>query len=169
MRKVTLYLDVDGVVCPFGATGLTPWGSAWRLANAGLLEVAYARELVDGLNGLEGVPGVRCVWLTSWEDMAPQYLCPAIGLNAGQWPYLAAESGGTGAGWWKLRAIQEDLGRSGADALVWIDDQLNYEQEAQAWAGILGRRIMLVSPDPRRGISPGEWAAVRTFLERPVF
>jgi hypothetical protein len=169
VRNVTLYLDVDGVVCPFGATGRTPWGSAWHFANAGLLEVAYARELVDGLNGLAGLPGIRCVWLTSWEEMAPHYLCPAIGLNAGGWPYLTAEDGGAGAEWWKLRAIQADLVSSGAGALVWIDDQLNYEHEAQAWARILGRRIMLVSPDPRRGISPGELAAVRTFLERPVF
>jgi len=169
VRNVTLYLDVDGVVCPFGATGRTPWGSAWRFANAGLLEVAYARELVDGLNNLARLPGVRCVWLTSWEDMAPHYLCPAIGLNAGGWPYLAAEDGGTGSDWWKLRAIQADLGRSGADALVWIDDQLNFEQDAQAWARILGRRVMLVSPDPRRGISAGELAAVRAFLEGPVF
>jgi hypothetical protein len=101
--------------------------------------------------------------------MAPHYLCPAIGLNAGGWPYLAAEDGGTGSDWWKLRAIQADLGRSGADALVWIDDQLNFEQDAQAWARILGRRVMLVSPDPRRGISAGELAAVRAFLEGPVF
>jgi hypothetical protein len=169
MRNVTLYLDVDGVVCPFGATGRTPWGSPWRLGNAGLLEVAYARELVEGLNELARLPGIRCVWLTSWEDMAPQYLCPAIGLNAGTWPYLAAEAGGTGENWWKLRAIQADLGRFGTDALVWIDDQLNYEREAQAWARILGRRIMMVSPDPRRGISPDELAAVKSFLEGPVF
>lgn len=169
MRNVTLYLDVDGVVCPFGPTGLTPWGSAWQLANAGLLEVAYAQELVDGLNGLALLPGVRCVWLTSWEEMAPRYLCPAIGLNAGHWPCLVAESGAGGTDWWKLRAIQADLDRSGTDALVWIDDQLSFEQDAQAWARILGRRVMMVSPDPRRGISPDELAAVESFLEGPVF
>ncbi|MDQ0678471.1 hypothetical protein QFZ30_001853 [Arthrobacter pascens] len=71
--------------------------------------------------------------------------------------------------WWKLRAIQDDLDTSRADALVWIDDQLRFEQEAQAWARILGPRILMVSPDPRRGISPGELAAVRSFLEQPVF
>jgi hypothetical protein len=169
VRNVTLYLDVDGVVCPFGPTGQTPWGSAWKPAAAGLLEVAYAQELVDGLNVLAGQPGLRCVWLTSWEEMAPHYLCPAIGLDAGGWPYLVAESGGSGENWWKLRAIQEDLAESGADALVWIDDQLAFEAEAQSWARILGRRIMLVSPDPRRGISPDELAAISSFVEGPVF
>ena len=169
MQNVTLYLDVDGVVCPFGATGQTPWGSGWSLANAGMLEVAYAGELVDGLNGLARLPGVRCVWLTSWEDMAPQYLCPAIGLAGARWPWLTAAGAGTGEGWWKLTALQEDVASTTPDGIVWIDDQLGYEEEARAWAGFLGARILVISPDPRRGISPAELAAVNAFVTRPLF
>jgi hypothetical protein len=52
---------------------------------------------------------------------------------------------------------------------VWIDDQLRYEQDAQAWAGILGARILPISPDPRRGISPAELNAVIAFVAEPVF
>jgi hypothetical protein len=169
VKSISLYLDVDGVICPFGPAGRTGWGSDWNYANAGLLSVAFAQELVVGLNGIAALAGLRCVWLTSWEDLAPEYLSPAIGLDAGRWPYLTADGGGTGETWWKLRAIQEDLDRSRADALVWIDDQLRFEREAQSWARILGQRILMVSPDPRQGISPGELAAVRSFLERPVF
>ncbi|MET3721493.1 MULTISPECIES: HAD domain-containing protein [unclassified Arthrobacter] len=171
MRNVNLYLDVDGVVCPFGATGRTPWGSDWSLANAGMLEVAYAGELVDGLNGLARLPGLRCVWLTSWEDMAPQYLCPAIGFAGGRWPWLTAAGAGAGAGesWWKLAALQEDVATTTPAGIVWIDDQLRYEQEAQAWAEILGARILVLSPDPRRGISPAELAAVTAFVTGPLF
>ncbi|MBT2533814.1 hypothetical protein J7E83_17115 [Arthrobacter sp. ISL-48] len=169
MTRASLYLDVDGVVCPFGPVGESEWGSEWRFANAGLLSVAFAQELVDGLNSLASRAGLRCVWLTSWEDLAPEYLCPAIDLHAGHWPYLTADGETTGEGWWKLRAIQEDVAASGPDALVWIDDQLRFEQEAQAWARFLGRRILLVSPDPRRGISPRELSSVRSFLEQPVF
>lgn len=169
MRNVTLYLDVDGVVCPFGATGKTPWGSGWILANAGVLEVAYAGQLVDGLNWLSRLPGVRCVWLTSWEEMAAEYLCPAIGLAGGHWPCLTADGAGTGEGWWKLAALQEDLVANAPDGIVWIDDQLRYEQEALAWAGFLGRRILTVSPDPRRGISPAELAAVGAFVTEHLF
>lgn len=169
MRRASLYLDVDGVICPFGPAGQTEWGTEWRYASAGLLSVAYAPELVDGLNALAGRAGLRCVWLTSWENLAPEYLCPSIGLDAANWPYLTAAGEGTGAGWWKLRAIQDDVDRTGPDAVVWIDDQLQYEETAQAWAGILGRRILLVSPDPRRGISRAELDAVRSFLDQPVF
>ena len=164
-----MYLDVDGVVCPFGATGTTPWGTGWSLANAGLLEVAYAGELVAGLNGLARLPGLRCVWLTSWEDMAPRYLCPAIGLDGGRWPWLTAEGAGAGEGGWKLTALQEDVAATTPNGIVWIDDQLRFEQDAQAWAGILGARILAISPDPRRGISPAELAATSAFLSEPVF
>ncbi|MHC6595007.1 HAD domain-containing protein [Arthrobacter sp. C152] len=165
----TLYLDVDGVICPFGPTGATGWGSAWQQADAGLLPVAFAAELVAGLNSLARTPGLRCVWLTSWEELAPQYLCPAVGLDGSRWPYLTAGGSAGGNGWWKLSAIQEDVEETRPGTVAWIDDQLAFEAEAQHWAGFLGRRILTVSPDPRRGISPAELARVRAFLSRPVF
>jgi hypothetical protein len=58
---------------------------------------------------------------------------------------------------------------TGPEAVAWIDDQLDFEAEAQAWARLLGRRIRLVSPHPRLGISPADLAAVRTFLTQPMF
>lgn len=169
MRNVTLYLDVDGVICPFGPAGSSEWGSEWCHADAGLLPVAYAQELVDGLNDLAGRPDVACIWLTSWEEMAPEYLCPAIGLDGGRWPYLTADGGNTGERWWKLAALQADLERSSPERIVWIDDQLRFEKEAQQWAKFLGARILLVSPDPRLGISPAELESVTSFLIPPLF
>ncbi len=165
----TLYIDVDGVICPFGPDGTTGWGSRWEYADAGLLPVAYARELVAGLNGIAAMAGVRCVWLTSWEELAPQYLCPAISLDGARWPCLTAAGAGTGEGWWKLRAIQDDVERTGPDAIAWIDDQLAFELEAQSWVRLLGRRAMAVSPDPRRGISPSELERIGKFVQQPLF
>ncbi|MGN7148273.1 HAD domain-containing protein [Arthrobacter sp. SAFR-179] len=165
----TLYLDVDGVVCPFGPGGTTGWGSAWQHADAGLLPVTFAAELVAGLNYLALTPGLRCVWLTSWEELAPQYLCPAVGIKGSSWPYLAADGAAGGTGWWKLRAIQEDVENTGPDAVAWVDDQLGFEAEAQSWARFLGRRILTVSPHPRQGITPAELDLLRSFLSRSVF
>jgi len=165
----TLYIDVDGVICPFGPEGDSGWGSGWQYSDAGLLPVVYAPELVDGLNGIAATAGLRCVWLTSWEELAPQYLCPAISLDGARWPYLTAAGAGSGAGWWKLRAIQDDVESTSPDAVAWIDDQLMFEAEARSWARLLGRRILALSPDPRRGISPVELEQIRSFLERPLF
>lgn len=164
MRNVSLYLDVDGVICPFGATGVTDWGSRWQISDAGLLEVTYARELVESLNQLSRTPGLRCVWLTSWEEMAPEYLCPAIGLAGREWPVLASDGLGGGESWWKLQALQQDIEGSAPDRAVWIDDQLEFEAAASAWASILGPRLLLISPHPRRGMSRAELDAVRAFL-----
>lgn len=164
MGNVSLYLDVDGVICPFGATGNTDWGSGWKSSDAGLLEVRYARELVESLNQLARTPGLRCVWLTSWEGMAPEYLCPAIGLAGQEWPVLVGDGLGAGDTWWKLQAIQKDIEASAPDRAVWIDDQLEYEQDARAWASFLGARILLISPHPRRGLSRAELESVRAFL-----
>ncbi|PNI07180.1 hypothetical protein CXX84_17615 [Arthrobacter sp. AFG7.2] len=165
----TLYIDVDGVICPFGPEGTSGWGSGWQYSDAGLLPVAYARELVAGLNGIAALAGVRCVWLTSWEELAPQYLCPAINLDGQRWPFLTAARSGAGAGWWKLRAIQEDVETTSPDAVVRVDDQLAFEADAQAWVTFLGRRLLALSPDPRRGISPAELGQMRSFLEQPLF
>ncbi|HJV98549.1 MAG TPA: HAD domain-containing protein [Arthrobacter sp.] len=169
MEDVTVYMDVDGVICPFGPAGRSEWGTEWCHADAGLLPVAYAQELVDGLNALAEAQDVRFVWLTSWEEMAPEYLCPAIGLDGARWPYLTAGGGNTGEGWWKLAALQADLERGNRKRVVWIDDQLRFEREAQRWARFLGARILLVSPDPRTGISPTELDSVGAFVSPPLF
>jgi hypothetical protein len=162
--NVSLYLDVDGVICPFGATGASDWGSRWEISDAGLLEVAYAPELVESLNALSRTPGLRCVWLTSWEEMAPEYLCPAIGLAGHEWPVLASDGLASGESWWKLQALQRDIEASAPDRAVWIDDQLDYEGVARAWASIIGTRLLLISPHPRRGLSRAELESVRAFL-----
>lgn len=164
VTKVSLYLDVDGVICPFGATGSTDWGSAWGRSAVGLLEVSYAVELVTALNDLAGRPDLRFVWLTSWERMAPEFLCPAVGLAGQDWPVLANEGLGSGDSWWKLNAIQQDLETVPSERAVWIDDQLNFERAASAWAAFLGPRLLLISPDPRRGLSRSELESVRAFL-----
>jgi hypothetical protein len=164
VRNVSLYVDVDGVICPFGATGNTDWGSGWKTSDAGLLEVTYAGEVVESLNKLAGTPGLRCVWLTSWEAMAPEYLCPAIGLAGQEWPVLVSDGLAGGESWWKLRAIQQDIEASAPDRAVWIDEQLEFERAARAWASFLGTRLLLISPHPRRGLSRAELECVRAFL-----
>jgi hypothetical protein len=165
VTKVSLYLDVDGVICPFGATGSTDWGSEWGSSAAGLLEVSYAVELVTALNELARRPDLRLVWLTSWEDMAPEFLCPAIGLTGQHWPVLASDGLGGGDSWWKLRAIQQDLETTPSDRAVWIDDQLDFERAAHDWAAFLGARLLLISPNPRRGVSRAELESLRAFVQ----
>ncbi|MDP9934051.1 hypothetical protein J2T11_000375 [Paenarthrobacter nicotinovorans] len=112
MTPVSIYLDVDGVVNPFSPMGTTDWGSEWSTADAGILEVAFAPEAVAELNTLAEHPAARFVWLTTWEHLAPEFLCPAIGLNGRDWPVLSSQGWDQGPEWWKLVALQKDLAAS---------------------------------------------------------
>ncbi|MEZ2389997.1 HAD domain-containing protein [bacterium RCC_150] len=164
MSVVSLYLDVDGVVNPFGPMGTTDWGTEWKIADAGILDVMYAAELVDELNELALHPAARFVWLTTWQQLAPGLLCPAIGLRGEHWPVLSSEGWDQSAEWWKFDAVQRDVQDSGAERLVWMDDQLDFEAPARSWAEFLGARVLCISPDPRKGLRRADMAAVRAFL-----
>ena len=164
MSRVSLYLDVDGVVSPFAVQGRTGWGSEWALADAGVLEVAFAPELVAKLNALSKMPGARFVWLTTWEQLAPEFLCPAIKLDGRDWPVLSSAGHELSPDWWKLDAIRRDVAGNPADRLVWMDDQLDHEPRALAWAEALGGRMLHISPDPRKGLTPEHLDAVEAFL-----
>ncbi|MET3902906.1 HAD domain-containing protein [Paenarthrobacter sp. 4246] len=161
---VSIYLDVDGVVNPFSPVGTTDWGGEWTIADAGILEVAFAPELVAGLNDLAHHPDARFVWLTTWERLAPEFLCPAIGLKGEDWPVLSSQGWDQGPEWWKLVALQKDLAATGSQRIVWLDDQLSRESDARSWAEYQHDRVLYISPDPRKGLSPSHLAAVREYL-----
>lgn len=165
MDSATLYLDVDGVLCPFGPEGPSDWGTDFVHAAIGLTGVHYAPGLVEELNRLSHRPGVRFVWLTSWEDMAPQYLCRAIGLDGRHWPVLRCGEQNGIHEWWKLEAIQRDIERYSPVRAVWIDDQLGFEEAAGAWTSMVGSGILAISPEPRRGISRAELRRIKAFLD----
>lgn len=161
---VSIYLDVDGVVNPFSPLGTTDWGSEWTFADAGILDVAFAQEVVAELNDLARHPDARFVWLTTWEGLAPEFLCPAIGLNGQDWPVLSSLGWDEGNEWWKLVALQKDLAGAGSERIVWIDDQLSQESEARSWAEYQQDRVLCISPDPRKGLSRRDLEAVRAYL-----
>ncbi|NKR11618.1 hypothetical protein A5N14_12930 [Arthrobacter sp. M5] len=164
VRPVSIYLDVDGVVNPFSPVGTTDWGGDWCIADAGILEVAFAPEVVEALNDLAAHPAARFVWLTTWERLAPEFLCPAIGLKGQDWPVLSSQGWDEGPEWWKLTALQKDLASSGSDRFVWLDDQLGRDADAQSWADYQEDRVLCISPDPRQGLSRSHLTAVRAFL-----
>lgn len=164
MATVSIYVDVDGVINPFSPTGATEWGSQWMIADAGILDVAYAPEAVAELNTLARHPAARFVWLTTWERLAPEFLCPAIGLDGQEWPVLSSEGWDEGPEWWKLVALQKDMAANGGARVAWIDDQLSRESDAHSWAEYQQGRVLCISPDPRKGLSPRDIGLLRDYL-----
>ncbi|MFE4198513.1 HAD domain-containing protein [Paenarthrobacter sp. NPDC056912] len=162
--SVSIYLDVDGVVNPFSPRGTTDWGGEWAIADAGILDVAFAPEAVAELNELAAHPAARFVWLTTWERLAPEFLCPAIGLNGQDWPVLSSQGWDQAPEWWKLVALQKDLAATPSERIVWLDDQLSEDYDARSWAEYQRDRVLCISPDPRKGLSRRDLAAVRSYL-----
>ncbi len=164
--RVSIYLDVDGVVNPFSPTGATDWSGEWRKVDAGVVDVAYAPEVVAELNELARHPAARFVWLTTWEQLAPGMLCPAIGLNGQDWPVLSSDGWDGSSDWWKLVALQKDLSESGSGRFIWVDDQLDQEPQARSWAEDQGDLALCLSPDPSKGLTRKDIEALRNYLER---
>ncbi|MGO4436056.1 hypothetical protein AB4Y88_23060 [Paenarthrobacter sp. RAF9] len=76
----------------------------------------------------------------------------------------ASQGWDEGPEWWKLVALQKDLASAGSDRMIWLDDQLSAEPEARSWAEYQQDRVLCISPDPRKGLTRKDLAAVRAYL-----
>ncbi|UUL75356.1 hypothetical protein NG819_14120 [Pseudarthrobacter sp. Fe7] len=82
-------------------------------------------------------------------------MCPAVGLKGTGWPYLAADGASGGTGWWKLRAIQEDVENTGPDAVAWVDDQARLRGGSAAMGTFPGQAHPHgLTPSPARNHAP---------------
>lgn len=157
---INIYLDVDGVINAVGTdiaklpniTGL----SRYKHAKAGSIPIVCSQDVVDFLSELGSTPGVAIKWLTTWEEDARTELCPAIGLAGHQWEVLTGEQDDwQGKNWWKLKAIQDDMGKCSPDLALWIDDDIQYEKAAREWADSQPE-VLRLSPRTWDGLNRNE-------------
>ncbi|ROR76105.1 hypothetical protein SAMN06295974_3747 [Plantibacter flavus] len=152
--RVTVALDVDGVLCPMvdpDDPHLHERETGWEYSSpAGLPSCVIATPVVQTLLELggEGVghasrgrrakasSNVEVLWHSSWRLEASQGLAPALGaghLTGGADRMFATvhEYRDRGATWWKLVAIERWLQKNPATQagpnplLIWIDDDIN--------------------------------------------
>ena len=153
----TLYLDVDGVLCPF-STGYpvqnTGW-SDWRTVQVGPYSMIYATELVDCLNSFSNTPDVEIVWTTDWLSEAPELLAPAIGLHGENWAVLEASASRMEDiyPWWKMEEIEKHYFNTDVEEAVWIDDNINYAPKISEWKLRMGSKLHTINPNKNHGIS----------------
>lgn len=184
MRPVLVVVDVDGVVSPVdvsGDPGPTLWGDDVVVGNV-FGPVLASPSLVAHLDALSQVPGVRCLWLTSWSPEMRSRMNPFPGRT---WPALMWEdvvpAGMAGRRrWWKLVALERWLaaGAAGSDdaaaerveSVVWLDDDLRHGARKAACRRRLdavGAESLLIAPRRSVGVTPqemlqvGEWVKSR--------
>jgi hypothetical protein len=162
--KVRLLLDVDGVLNALSSVD-NP-GDFWTDCRVDVVDgysiawspsvVAFVRDLHDR--------GVDVQWLTTWGRRANEQLRATLDLP--ELPVLGERGDGVEDTWWKLVLIQA-VHQSDGVPFVWIDDEIDYDQEAIEWLGTLPPgRFLAVTPDSMTGIDPCDIERVNAFVDR---
>ena len=144
-------VDIDGVISLFGVpakddTGDTPRGSLHAVdGTVHFLSATAAGHLLE-LSQL-----YELVWASGWEERADEHLPRLLGLPAGLAHVRFGREPGNSGAHWKLQAIERFAqGR----ALAWVDDCFN--EACHRWAAARESPTLLVSTEPRRGLTAGE-------------
>jgi hypothetical protein len=152
MRRPLLLIDVDGVLCPYGAD--CPDG--YRLVERGIpLYVSerngrWLRHLAQSFD---------LTWATMWHEQANVVIGPLHGL--GPLPVIQFDRDAPMAGLtFKLEAVRRFVGDR---PFVWIDDDLYLD--AYLWALRREAPALLVRTDAFEGLTAPMVSAAERFAE----
>jgi hypothetical protein len=108
-------------------------------------------------------------WATTWEHRADSAIAPLCGLPHGL-PVLSPLN--EAEEWdldWKFLAVRRSVQRD-PRPFVWIDDDIDFfvddDVTPREWAAKLATPSLLIAPDTRTGLLPGQLDAVDEFLLR---
>lgn len=153
-------VDIDGVISLFGGWQQPGWPDRDGENAGGRPDGAF--HSIDGTphflsstaaaHLLELSSVFELVWASGWEERANEHLPHLLGLPA-ELPFLrfSRAVGRSNDAHWKLDAI-ETYARE--RPLAWIDDAFN--DACHEWAAGRGAATLLVTTDPRRGLTAQE-------------
>jgi hypothetical protein len=147
----TLLVDVDGVVSLFGFDHVAPPPGFPTLVDG--TPHWLSLEAAGHLARLSQT--FRCVWCTGWEERAEEHLPRLLGLPGG-WEHLSFRERPAERAHWKLAAIDEHIGASGA--VAWVDDGL--DEACVSWARLRPGPTLLVPTLPATGLTAVHVAAL---------
>ncbi|MDN4478639.1 hypothetical protein QQX10_10605 [Demequina sp. SYSU T00039] len=171
-------VDVDGVIRALGDTvaDLEHWpAESWQRNRVAIrwagftVTVTHSTAVIDRLRRIEAMPHTAMTWCTSWRNDAAASLAPVIGLGE-DWPIvghdLPEELQWTG--WWKAARVYEATRTH--KRVVWVDDDAaRWVEKMRAaelgeWLNWLDERVLIISPDRRRGLTSEHLDAIENFL-----
>lgn len=154
------FLDVDGVINSVGQP--KPKHGRHELvdvqtSNGRSYGIRYFPHLIARINDLHHSGLVDVVWLTTWNDDAPQRLAPAVGLDDfpvlpdPQRPDWTSHPYAHDRTWWKYGLVLEHLAATPDRPVVWTDDDLDRRTKNDLRARHRGP-AKLITPMPVPGL-----------------
>lgn len=129
------------------------WGD-WRPAPGAQVRVPISPAMGEALAQIPG----ELVFCTDWGSRSA-IVAEALGWQ--EVPALRREL--PSRWWWKLDAVRAFLGARPRRPIAWVDDELRQHPEAAAWMMRAGVPALLLSPDPRQGVTPEDVERLMAF------
>ena len=149
-----LIVGVDGVLAPLRAMSQgDTWGD-WRAAGGVGVRVPVSPLMGSSLKSLPA----KIVVCSDWGSRA-EILSEELGWDGVE----ALRRELPSRWWWKLDAVRAFLGARPRRPIAWVDDELRDHPEAAAWLMRAGVPALLLSPNPKVGITPSDVERLQTF------
>ncbi len=151
------FMDVDGVLSPFGKGGAF---RDWVRSPHDVYELWLSPTQAGLIRGVLERTGTELVWVTTWAHHAAEYVEGFLGWPAHRFAALphpdskGADVDPSTGRWWKLDAVERFLDDLQPDRFVWSDDDLSRHRLQVLQA--LSRHDasgLLQAPKPHVGLS----------------
>ena len=139
-----IIMGIDGVVAPLKAMNLDDTWGDWAPAPGAQVRVPVSRAMGAAISQIPG----ELVFCSDWGSRST-VVAEALGLDG----VFSLRRELPSRWWWKLDAVRAFLGSRPRRPIVWVDDELRQHPEAAAWMMRAGVPALLLSPDPREGLT----------------
>lgn len=179
-----IYLDVDGVLNALSSNPPkqnTGWTGEWKREKAVIPSDAvqigwssqpvaesytmfWSTKLITAINELAEMDDVTIIWLTTWKEHAKGVISPLMGINGHDWLHLDTGDIYDTMRWWKLDAIRDHVEETKPDKVVWLDDDIAYDQKARLWVSMMKPKILSITPNSVHGLTKPHIQSIINFI-----
>lgn len=147
-------MGIDGVLAPLKAMHASDTWGDWAPAPGAQVRVPVSRSMGFAISQIPG----ELVFCSDWGSRS-SVVAEALGLD----DVFSLRRELPSRWWWKLDAVRAFLGSRPRRPIAWVDDELRQHPEAAAWMMRAGVPALLLSPDPREGLTADDIDRLNAF------